>query len=154
PDELRVPQEQRERAARDPPLRRGGRAALGAAHAAHARRVRRERPHCPMITRFLQWLATVVVATAGFVFGVNAAGATTYRTDVGKVEIGIRPSLPGNVVRVDVPQKHYSAQLHPFKAPIEWKARTLTLNKHGQSLARDHGPLALAQGVLAGRNAV
>jgi hypothetical protein len=107
-----------------------------------------------VISRFLQWLATFAVAAAGFVVGVNAAGAKTYRTDVGKVEIAIRLDLPGNVVRVDVPQDHYTARLHPFKAPIEWRARTISLNKHGQALARNGGTLALARGVLDGRGAV
>ena len=88
-----------------------------------------------MFSRILQWLATFVVATAGFVVGVNAAGAKVYKTDVGKVRIAIRLDYPGNVIRIAVPQEHYSATLHPFRAPIEWRARTVTLNAHGHALA-------------------
>jgi hypothetical protein len=107
-----------------------------------------------VITRGLQWLATLVVAAAGFVLGVNGAGAKVYRTDVGRVRIDIRLDLPGNVVRVDVPQEHYAARLHPFRAPIEWRARTVSLNRRGRAVARQRGPLALARGVLDGGNAV
>jgi hypothetical protein len=105
-------------------------------------------------TRILQWLATFVVATAGFVVGVNAAGAKVYKTDVGKVRISIRLDYPGNVIRVSVPQEGYAARLHPFRAPIEWRARTVTLNAHGHALARSRDPLALGRAVLDGKNAV
>jgi hypothetical protein len=107
-----------------------------------------------VFSRFLQWLATFAVAAAGFVLGVNAAGAKVYKTDIGKVQISIKLDLPGNVVRVDVPQESYSARLHPFRAPIEWKARTVTLNSHGHALAGNRGRLALARAVLDGKNAV
>jgi hypothetical protein len=107
-----------------------------------------------VFSRFVQWLATFAVAAAGFVLGVNAAGPKVYKTDVGKVQISIRLDLPGNVVRVSVPQEHYAARLHPFRAPIEWKARTVTLNRHGHQLASGTGPLTLARAVLDGKNAV
>jgi hypothetical protein len=107
-----------------------------------------------VFTRFLQWLATLAVATAGFVIGVNAAGAKVYKTDVGKVRISIRLDYPGNVIHVAVPQERYAATLHPFRAPIEWRARTVTLNKHGHALAGNRNPLALGRAVLDGKNAV
>jgi hypothetical protein len=107
-----------------------------------------------VFSRFLQWLATFAVAAAGFVLGVNAAGPKVYKTDVGKVQVSIRLDLPGNVVRISVPQEGYAAKLHPFRAPIEWKARTVTLNKHGRQLARSDSRLALARAVLDGKNAV
>jgi hypothetical protein len=107
-----------------------------------------------VISRILQWLVTFVVAFAGFVLGVNAAGAKVYKTDVGKVRISLRLDLPGNVIRVSVPQERYAATLHPFRAPIEWKARTVTLNPHGHRLASARDPLALGRAVLDGKNAV
>ena len=107
-----------------------------------------------MFSRFLQWLVTFAVATAGFVIGVNAAGAKVYKTDVGKVRISIRLDYPGNVIRISVPQEGYAATLHPFRAPIEWRARTVTLNRHGHALAGNRNPLALGRAVLDGKNAV
>ena len=137
PDELRVAAQQRDRpAARSGATPRRSRSCWSRAHAA-SRTPRSSRTPAPRRSarrswsrRILQWLATFVVATAGFVVGVNAAGAKVYKTDVGKVRISIRLDYPGNVVRVSVPQAtRYAATLHPFRAPIEWRARTVTLNR-------------------------
>ena len=90
----------------------------------------------------------------GFVVGVNAAGAKVYKTDVGKVRISIRLDYPGNVVRVSVPQARLRRDPAPVRAPIEWRARTVTLNRHGHALAGNRKPLALGRAVLNGKNAV
>ena len=49
-DELRLAARCRDGPARDPPLRRGGRAVLRRAHAGHARGLRRERPHRALVS--------------------------------------------------------------------------------------------------------
>ena len=108
-----------------------------------------------MISRVLQWLATLVVAVVGFVLGVNQAGPAVYRTDVGKVRISIRAELPGNLFVVTVPQaKGTVVRLHPFRAPLVWRARTLSLTPAGRQQLRSGGKLGLAHIVLEGRNAV
>jgi hypothetical protein len=107
-----------------------------------------------VISRGLQWLATLAVAVIGFVLGVNQAGAALYRTDIGKVRITIRAEWPGNLFEVAIPQARYSRRFHPYKAPIVWRARTLSLNPAGRQTLRRDGKLGLARVVLAGRDAV
>lgn len=108
-----------------------------------------------MISRGLQWLATLVVAIVGFVYGVNQAGPAVYTTDVGKVRITIRAERPGNLFVVSVPQAHgFVQRFHPYNAPLVWRARTLTLNRAGHRALEQDGKLGLARIVLDGQSAV
>jgi hypothetical protein len=107
-----------------------------------------------VISRSLQWLATLVVAIVGFVYGVNQAGPAVYKTDVGKVSITIKADRPGNLFVVSVPQAKYVARFHPYNAPLVWRARTVTLTPAGHRALEQDGKLGLARIVLDGQSAV
>jgi hypothetical protein len=105
------------------------------------------------VTRLLQWLVTLLAAAAGFWIGVNQASPKVYRTDAGRVRIEIRAAWPGNLLEVAVPQVGQRVRLHPFQAPLEWRARTLTLTPKVRQQLRSNGRTGLAKLVLSGRNA-
>jgi hypothetical protein len=106
------------------------------------------------VTRFVQWLLTLPVAALGFALGVNHAEPKVYRTDAGTVRISIRAALPGNLLEVQVPQIGYRRVLHPFRVPLEWRARALRIDAADRRRLRGQQPADIAKLVLQGRNAV
>ena len=107
-----------------------------------------------MISRLAQWLVTLGAAIIGFALGVNQAPAAVYKTDIGRVRISIRAETPGNLFQVAIPQAHYVRSFHPYRAPLVWKARTISLSQVGRRELEQQGKLGLARIVLQGEDAV
>jgi hypothetical protein len=110
-----------------------------------------------VIARLVQWLATVVVAAAGFVLGVNHAGPATYTTPAGVVRVQIRLSWPGDLLEIVVPQvppHPYVRRVQPFRAPLVWRATVLQASPAARSAVRRGDPIALTQLVIESRTAV